>query len=563
MTRRLAGWATAFVVGSGTVGVAQKVVGPEEFDRAMKTIGAAIAGVEEALGSASYVEAKTPLALARQVLASTRPEWEANGQSDAVRMTREAVAALDALDTALSAATVDAAAVAAVFEDVTRACDACHATYREGDPGTGLTTAERDAALSIEGTEHAARPRPDAWRQLGGPHRNFRVDSAAVATAWDVGGPTRLWSRRLGEGYSSILADGDLLFTMYRQDDDEVIIALDAATGATRWQYAYHTPLVHNGYFDVWLNSSGPGPYSTPLIAGDTVFAVGVDGHFHALDKRTGEMLWAQDLVAAFDVVEYNAFASSPIAYGRTVILPLGGSGHGVVAFDRETGATVWRSPAFDLAPGSPVLIEVDGQNQLVVVGQQELVGLDPRDGRRLWSHPHANELGLNLSMPVRVGDNALFLSSGYDGGSRLIRLSQVDGRTTSEEIWFNNRMRVHFSNALHIDGLVLASTGDFGPAFVAALDVETGAEVWRERTFARAQMLDAGGSLVILDEDGELAVASVTLDGLQVHARGAVLTSNAWTPPTLVGSTLYVRDRHQILALDLDDPSAAAAEPR
>ena len=87
------------------------------------------------------------------------------------------------------------------------------------------------------------------------------MDSAAVATAWGVGGPTRLWSRPLGEGYSSILADGDLLFTMYRKDDDEVIIALDAATGATRWQYAYHTPLVHNGYFDVWLNSAGSGPY--------------------------------------------------------------------------------------------------------------------------------------------------------------------------------------------------------------------------------------------------------------------------------------------------------------
>ncbi|MCY4658417.1 MAG: PQQ-like beta-propeller repeat protein [Acidobacteria bacterium] len=403
----------------------------------------------------------------------------------------------------------------------------------------------------------------DAWRQLGGPHRNFRVDSAAVATAWGAGGPTRLWSRPLGEGYSSILADGDLLVTMYRRDDDEVIIALDAATGATRWEYAYAAPLVHNGYFDVWLNSAGPGPYSTPLIAGDTVFAVGVDGRLHALDKRTGELRWAHDLVAAFEIAEYNAFASSPIAYGRTVILPLGGSGNGVVAFDRETGATLWRSPALDLAPGSPVLIEVDGQDQLVVVGQQELVGLDPRDGRRLWSHPHTNELGLNISMPVWSGDNALFLSSGYDGGSRLIRLSRIDGRTTSEGVWSNNRMRVHFGNALHMDGLLLASTGDFGPAFLAALDAETGAEVWRERTFARAQLLDADGLLVILDEDGELAVASVTLDGLQVHARAPVLTANAWTPPTLAGSTLYVRDRQRILALDLGEASAAAAEPR
>ena len=125
------------MVGTGTLAVAQKVVGPEEFDRAMKTIGAALEGVEEALGSASYMEAKTPLALSRQVLASTRPEWAANGQPDAVRMNREAVAALDALDKALSATAVDAPAVAAAFEDVTRACDACLATYREGDPQTG------------------------------------------------------------------------------------------------------------------------------------------------------------------------------------------------------------------------------------------------------------------------------------------------------------------------------------------------------------------------------------------------------------------------------------------
>ena len=137
MTRRLAGWVAAFVVGTGTLGVAQKVVGPEEFDGAMKTIGAALEAAEEALGSASYVEAKTPLALSRQVLASTRPEWEANGQSDAVRKNREAVAALDALDKLLSTAAVDAAAVAAAYADVTRACDACHASYRDGDAQTG------------------------------------------------------------------------------------------------------------------------------------------------------------------------------------------------------------------------------------------------------------------------------------------------------------------------------------------------------------------------------------------------------------------------------------------
>ncbi len=152
MTRRPAGWTVAIVLGTATLAAAQKVVGPEEFDRAMKTIGAAVEGVEEALGSASYVEAKTPLALARQVLASTRPEWETNGQPDAVQMNREAVAALDALDEALSATTVDAAGVAAAFGDVTRACDACHATYREGDAQTGY----RIRSTVSSGTLHGA-----------------------------------------------------------------------------------------------------------------------------------------------------------------------------------------------------------------------------------------------------------------------------------------------------------------------------------------------------------------------------------------------------------------------
>jgi len=390
------------------------------------------------------------------------------------------------------------------------------------------------------------------WRQWGGPDRNFHVRAGRIAETWPDSGPTQLWSRTLGEGYSSILVDQGLLITMYREGDDEVVIALDANTGETTWQFVYDAPLLNNGYFDVWLNSAGPGPYSTPLIAGETVFTVGVNGHFHALDKRSGEVRWSHNLVDTFDLLDYNAFASSPLVYGPTVILPLGGSGHGVVALDQETGAIAWKSADFNLAPGSPILINVDGQDQLVVLGQQELVGLNPLDGRRLWNHPHENELGLNISMPVWGPDNLLFLSSAYDSGSRLVRLRQIDGHTNAEEVWFNNRIRLHFGNALWIDKVVLGSTGDFGPAFMAGLDIETGRELWRERSFARAHMLYADNKLVIVDEDGEVAVASLTADGLHVHARRKILTENAWTPPTLADSILYIRDRKNILALDL-----------
>src|SRR5438132_8345578 len=169
------------------------------------------------------------------------------------------------------------------------------------------------------------------WPQWGGPTRNFHVE-AASAHRRPGSGPRQRWRRPLGEGYSSILVEGDALVTMYRRGDEEVIVALEAATGATRWEHASRAPLTHNGYFDVWLNAAGPGPYATPLIADDLVFAVGVTGQFHAVDLRTGAFRWSHDLVASFDLGEYNAFPASPLAYAGNVIVPLGGSRRGVAA---------------------------------------------------------------------------------------------------------------------------------------------------------------------------------------------------------------------------------------
>jgi outer membrane protein assembly factor BamB len=417
----------------------------------------------------------------------------------------------------------------------------------------GVLLATSVIVVASSGSSTRAQAGSVGWPQWGGPTRNFRVATAQVAREWPSSGPRQRWRRPLGEGYSSVLLDSGILVTMYRRGDTEVIIALDAATGRTRWEHSYQAPITHNDYVDVWLNSAGPGPYSTPLIADSTVFAVGATGRFHALDLQTGAIRWSHDLVATFTLNDYNAFASSPLAYKDNVILPLGGSRQGVVAFKRDTGTLAWRSDPLDLAPGSPLLVDVDGHMELVVWALTEFVGLNPDDGRALWRHPHPAQYGLNISTPVWQPGNRLFVSSAYGGGSRMVRLSRINARTKPEELWFNNRMRLHFGSALRMGDLIIGSSGDFGPAFIVALDVDTGAEIWRNRTFARAQMVDANGTLVIVDESGEIAVASVSRDGLRVHARKQILTSAAWTPPTLVGSTLYVRDRKEILALDLN----------
>jgi outer membrane protein assembly factor BamB len=285
---------------------------------------------------------------------------------------------------------------------------------------------------------------------------------------------------------------------------------------------------------------------------GDRLYAVGSTGKFHCLDKKTGKPHWSHNLHEEFKMAGYGGYAPSPIRYEDNVILPVGGAGQAVVAFHRTTGAVAWKSQNFKLAPASPMLINLEGEDQLVVFGPQEVVGLNPRNGSLLWSHPHPTQYGLNISTPVWGDGNLLFSSSAYNGGSRTIRLRRNQGRTTAEELWFNNRMRVHFGNALRIGDLILGSSGDFGPAFFAALNIRSGAEVWRERSFGRSHLLYVDGKILIVDENGVLALATATPRGLEVHARTVKLAANAWTPPTLVGHRLYLRDRKDVLALDL-----------
>jgi len=122
---------------ASSVGIAQRVNSPEEFTVGMKTIGVSVAAANSAIGSGAYLDAKTQLIMARQMMASTVPFWRERKADDAVKMAKDAVAKLDALDTLLSAPTVDSAAASGAFKEVTAACATCHTAYREGDPQSG------------------------------------------------------------------------------------------------------------------------------------------------------------------------------------------------------------------------------------------------------------------------------------------------------------------------------------------------------------------------------------------------------------------------------------------
>jgi outer membrane protein assembly factor BamB len=394
-----------------------------------------------------------------------------------------------------------------------------------------------------------------SWTQWGGPRRDFVSDSKGLASSWPASGPKRLWSRGLGEGHSSVLVENGRLYTMYRQiarqpsaSPEEVVAALDGATGTTIWEFKYPAPT--NGIqFD-----QGLGPHSTPLIVGNRLFAVSSRSELFALDKATGKRIWSHDMVKEFNApLTARGYSGSPILYNGTIIVTMGGPNQAVAAFDQSSGKLVWKGGYFVWAPASPILIDVDKQPQVVVFGGDVIAGIDPATGRELWTHPHKTDWGLNISTPVWLADQRLLLvSSAYGVGTRALELRQTAGKTTVSEKWHSQRMRVHIGTVIRLGEHAYGSSGDFGPAFISAIDLKTGQIAWQDRSFARAQLLYADGKVIVLDEDGVLGLATLSPQGLKVLAKASVLQHLAWTPPTLVGTTLYVRDRQTISAFEL-----------
>lgn len=395
-----------------------------------------------------------------------------------------------------------------------------------------------------------------SWPQWGGPRRNFVVDAAGLASSWPSGGPPRMWERALGEGHSSIAAEGGRLYTMYRplgmlsmirRSQQETIVALDASTGKTIWEHTFDAPTAGLDF------EYGAGPHATPLVSGNHVYASSTLKQIFALDKQTGKVAWSHDLMAEYGAPKPGrGYAPSPIQYKNRLIVPAGGAGQSLMAFDLQTGALAWKAGDYAIAPASPILITVDGQDQLVVFGGDEIVGVDPAGGAVLWRHPHRTQYGLNISTPVWGPGNLLFVSAAYDSGARLLKLSQAGGKTAVQEQWFQNRMRTHIGTVIRLGDFAVGSSGDFGPCPTVGIDLKSGKILWQNREFSRSTFLYADNKLIVLDEDGNLGLATASPTGLSVLAKAPVLSNKSWTPPTLVGTKLYVRDRKNIVAFDL-----------
>ena len=386
----------------------------------------------------------------------------------------------------------------------------------------------------------------DSWTQWGGEDHAFKAQSSSLKESWPETGPPKLWERELGEGYSAILVEDGKLYTQYRIDEKEAVAALDAKTGKTLWEKRYDASPA-DGHADQF----GRGPRSTPLLAGDQLFTIGVSGVMHSWNKTNGEMQWSKDLWKDMGGSVLNhGYSSSPIAYKDQVIVLVGGEGHAIVSLNRKDGKVKWQSQSFMNSYSTPKVFNIGGEDHLITYMAQELVGLNPDTGEMEWSYELGNQWNQNINMPVLVDGQYLFFSTS-GAGARGVKLSRKDGKVHAEELWSTRKIQFYHVTSVLEGEYVYGSTGN-GPSFMAAVHVPTGKIAWRKRGFAKANVIQADGKLFILDENGELAMTKASPEDLEILGKVQLLERPAWTVPTILDKTMYVRGNGKLMALNL-----------
>ena len=406
-----------------------------------------------------------------------------------------------------------------------------HHVGTAGLPGL-LAAAAIVAAAGILAGDAAAQD----WTQWRGPTRDGTVTAFDAPATWPEG-LTRQWSREVGLGYATPLLLGDRLYLFTREGDDEVMQALDAATGETLWRTAYSAAFAMNPA----TNPHGEGPKSTPAYADGRLFTLGISGIVSAFDAETGERLWHKP---AGPVEPLYHTAMSPLVVGDLVIFHVGGHDAGALtAFDAATGTVRWALEGDGPAYGSPQLYEFGGARHVVTLTQTRHVGVSVETGALLWERPFVTPYDTTSQTPLRHGD--IVIETGMEMGITGFRVVPAPGGGwTTEDVWHTDEVTLHMTNGVIADGVLVGlSQRNSGQYF--GLDLDTGEVLWTSppRQAENAAILRSGDTILSLQDDAQLVVLRQGRTEFDPVARYDVADSPTWTQPTLVGNRVYVKD--------------------
>jgi outer membrane protein assembly factor BamB len=430
------------------------------------------------------------------------------------------------------------------------------------------------------------------WPEFMGPTRDQISPETGLRTTLPA--PV-LWAREIGTGYSAPSVRGGLLVLHHRVGDEEVIEAMDAATGKTKWRQSYPSRFTDPFGFN-------NGPRGTPLLTAEHCYTLGAEGVLTCVSLADGRTVWTRRTSAEFNVPEaFFGVGASPVLEGDLLIAQIGGQpDSGVVAFEAKSGRTVWQNvgaktwnglkklkwpgePTITWEPGhpdyekqasycTPVVATVHGRRVVFTVTRQGLTALDAPTGAHLFSRWFRvrQDASVNAMTPVVQGDLIFISTAYYRGGSELLRvrpdLSGVD------EVWTGTQLEIHWTTPVLHAGHLFAFSGRNEPdGWFRCVEFLTGKvkwerdERWRKgghapiepgtepNVLARGSAILADGKLIALGEAGLLGLFAANPERCEELARWQVpgLTYPCWAAPVLSDKRVYLRGETRLVCLD------------
>lgn len=418
-------------------------------------------------------------------------------------------------------------------------------TLRKTLPDYKMLEVDRAKQAKLAATNslpNLARRGTNYWTSFRGPNRNGHYDEKPILTQWPKEGLRQIWRQPIGGGYSSfIVADGRACIIEQRRDF-EVVVAYAVSDGRELWT---------NGWPDKFEEPmGGEGPRATPTYDQGKIYATGGNGEFRCLDAGSGRTIWRRNIIAEnhAEVPKYGEAVSPLIVEDKVIVLPGGTNGLSVAAYDKLTGAPLWTSLSDKQAYTSPMLVTLAGQRQVLIVSARGVMGILPENGQLLWHLPWVVENDNAIAQPVLLGANRFLLSAGYGKGCAAFEVTQTNAVFEARQVWRNTFLKNKFSSSVFYEGCIYGLDDET----LVCLDAASGERKWRDGRFGYGQVLLAGGHLVILGGNGELALVKASPLAFEELARFPALHGKTWNHPAMADGKIFVRNAVEMACFDL-----------
>ncbi len=380
------------------------------------------------------------------------------------------------------------------------------------------------------------------WPNWRGPNHDNISPERGLKTRWDTPLPM-LWERTLGSAFSGFACVDGRVYTGGTVNDQQTLFCLNADTGEVIWQNSFEKQ-----YRDP---QGGDGVRATPAVSDGRVYVFGGHGRLLCVAAADGKKVWERE----FNNKPQWGYSGSVLIEGDLCILSPGGGDRSLVALNKATGETVWRTEAEDVVGyATPYPFTFSGTRYVFgFMGNAALI-VEAATGREVWRMRWQTDWDVNAAAPI-FHEGMLYFGSGYGHGAIVVKLRKDGDKLAADTVWESKVIRNKFESAVLYDGY-LYSGDETG---LQCAEFATGKQMWDVRrvedfSMEHSTVTIADGHLFVLSQSGELLIAPASPEKFEAVTRAKILAGRCWTVSTIYKGRIYARDLERVVCFKLTD---------